>query len=157
MPRSAYSSAIATSIGQRIMQARDRRGLSQSQLAEQLDLSYQQVQKYEKGTSGITVGRLVQIAAVLDVDIEELLRDVLQVAEQTARYRPPGQHEIIVDTDELRLVKAYRRLPSAPWRTHLMDYVRLLGEGQALSSAQGAIEPDSPAGPQSGSRPGSSH
>jgi len=56
-------------IGKRVMMCRRERGLSQAALAEQLGISFQQLQKYEQGQNRITVARLAKIASELDVAI----------------------------------------------------------------------------------------
>jgi transcriptional regulator with XRE-family HTH domain len=56
-------------IGRRVRSLRLQRGLSQAKLADNLDLTFQQVQKYEKGINRISAGRLHKIAEVLDVPI----------------------------------------------------------------------------------------
>lgn len=60
---------INKKIGEKIRQLRKGWGLSQSELAEKIGVSFQQVQKYEKGSSAVSVARLQQISEVLDVDI----------------------------------------------------------------------------------------
>jgi transcriptional regulator with XRE-family HTH domain len=59
--------------GRRIRLARLDRQLSQSELGAALGISFQQVQKYEKGTNRITVGRLEQIAIALKITPHELM------------------------------------------------------------------------------------
>jgi transcriptional regulator with XRE-family HTH domain len=56
-------------VGYRVRAFRIQRGLSQQKLADQLGVSFQQVQKYEKGTDRIGVGRLQTIAVILEVPI----------------------------------------------------------------------------------------
>ena len=56
-------------IGLRIKKTRNLKNLSQMQLADQLNVSYQQVQKYEYGSSFVTVSRLKQISDVLSIPI----------------------------------------------------------------------------------------
>lgn len=56
-------------VGRRVREARTARGMSQSALAEKLGVSFQQVQKYEKGTNRIGSSRLWDICTVLDVPI----------------------------------------------------------------------------------------
>lgn len=55
--------------GELIKRLRKSKGLSQMRLAELLDVSYQQIQKYEKGVSSISIDRLKQIAKALDVPV----------------------------------------------------------------------------------------
>jgi transcriptional regulator with XRE-family HTH domain len=56
-------------VGERIRLRRTERGLTQEQLADALDVSYQQVQKYETGANRISAGRIYEIARKLGVDI----------------------------------------------------------------------------------------
>jgi transcriptional regulator with XRE-family HTH domain len=56
-------------VGQRVRIARLARGMSQSALAEAVGLTFQQIQKYEKGTNRISASRLFQFAQILGVDI----------------------------------------------------------------------------------------
>jgi transcriptional regulator with XRE-family HTH domain len=56
-------------IGRKIRALRLQRGLSQTSLAEGIGLTFQQVQKYEKGTNRVSAGRLQQIAELLDAPV----------------------------------------------------------------------------------------
>lgn len=60
-------------IGQRIRAARIAKGLSQEKLGEELGLTFQQVQKYEKGTNRVSGGRLLKIASLLDTSVAALV------------------------------------------------------------------------------------
>jgi transcriptional regulator with XRE-family HTH domain len=59
-------------IGVRIRTMRIDRGLSQGQLADKLGVSFQQVQKYEKGANRIGLARAIVVCRILDADISEL-------------------------------------------------------------------------------------
>ncbi|MEA2880559.1 MAG: hypothetical protein QOF14_5755 [Hyphomicrobiales bacterium] len=61
--------AADVEIGRKIRALRLERGLSQTDLADAIDLTFQQVQKYEKGTNRVSAGRLVQIADKLNTPI----------------------------------------------------------------------------------------
>jgi transcriptional regulator with XRE-family HTH domain len=61
--------SIDIGVGQRVRMRRMMLGISQEKLAEALGLSFQQVQKYEKGGNRIGAGRLQQIAAILQVPV----------------------------------------------------------------------------------------
>ena len=56
-------------VGRRVRALRLERGMSQEKLACALDLTFQQVQKYEKGTNRIGAGRLQRIAGILEVPV----------------------------------------------------------------------------------------
>ncbi len=59
-------------VGSRVRLFRTARGLSQSRLADDLGITFQQVQKYEKGTNRVSASRLFEIARLLGVGIPEL-------------------------------------------------------------------------------------
>lgn len=67
--QSKRSSQYDRHIGGRLRSARQMRRLSQSTLAEKLGLTFQQVQKYERGDNRISAGRLYEIAAILGMDV----------------------------------------------------------------------------------------
>ena len=60
-------------VGGRVRMRRLMIGMSQEALANQLGLTFQQVQKYEKGTNRVGAGRLPQIAQIFDIPIGSLL------------------------------------------------------------------------------------
>lgn len=66
-------SPIDAVVGQNIYRFRRMIGVSQTVLGGRLNVSFQQVQKYEKGTNRITVGALVEVANALNVNVKDLL------------------------------------------------------------------------------------
>jgi transcriptional regulator with XRE-family HTH domain len=69
-------------LGRKIKTLRREKGFSQSDLAERLKVSYQQIQKYENGTSSLSLDRLIAISKAL-----EILPEALLVEEKTEAYR----------------------------------------------------------------------
>jgi len=92
---------MGKTIGELIREMRKASGMSQAALAEKLGVSYQQVQKYEKG-GGITVSRLIQIAEAFGVPVNAFVSEP-DACQQTKPY--PSLSE-----DELRLLMLYRGL-----------------------------------------------
>ena len=70
------STSVHKNIGMRIRRSRMTAGLSQEQLAELLDITFQQVQKYENGKNRVSAGRLVDIAYYVSRPIEWFFNDV---------------------------------------------------------------------------------
>jgi transcriptional regulator with XRE-family HTH domain len=62
-----------TEIGRRLRLLRIERGLSQDELGSQLGISFQQVQKYEKGTNRMSAGRLAEVAKILKTSPHDLI------------------------------------------------------------------------------------
>jgi transcriptional regulator with XRE-family HTH domain len=105
-------------VGRRLRTYRLQRGLSQEKLADQLGVTFQQVQKYEKGTNRISAGRLQRISEVLDIPITEFFTP--------QRGGGSGQSEIfeLLDTAAaLRLVRAYSRIRDAKVQQALLFFV----------------------------------
>lgn len=74
-PRSVTQ--IDTIIGEQLRRARMARGITMQVLADKIDLSVQQVQKYEKGMNRVSVGTLLQLCGALDKSVAYFLRPVI--------------------------------------------------------------------------------
>ena len=83
---------MTDTIGQKIKQLRKERGFTQMDLAERVNVSYQQVQKYEKGETNLSVQRLSVIARALEVPITLFLGEpsygFIGTEEEPGTYRP---------------------------------------------------------------------
>jgi len=106
-------------VGRRLRTYRLQRGLSQEKLADQLGVTFQQVQKYEKGTNRISAGRLQRISEVLDIPITEFF---------TAQRGGGAAHnseifELLDTAAALRLVRAYSRIRDAKVQQALLYFV----------------------------------
>jgi transcriptional regulator with XRE-family HTH domain len=83
-----------------------QRGMSQEKLADQLGVTFQQVQKYEKGTNRIGAGRLQRISEVLDIPIADFYG-----TQKRGSTTPVGElFEFLDMATSLRLVRAYARI-----------------------------------------------
>ena len=92
-------------IGELIRKFRKTRGMSQMELAELMGVSYQQVQKYETGTSNLTIGRIRQLAGALGVSVYMLIPpggDM--VSDNVTDY----MHMTLEEQDLLRLFREIR-------------------------------------------------
>ncbi len=97
-------------IAERIRLARLAKGLSQERLGEALGVTFQQVQKYEKGVNRVSAGRLHQIAAVLDCDISYFFGDPQGSTESPSLS--PGELQLLMRMRSLQpdVRKALHRL-----------------------------------------------
>ena len=118
---------LETAIGKRISALRKERALSQEDLADRLSVSYQQVQKYEKGRTRISVSRLYDLAAALGVPLTELLPEEL-VTEGSTSAENAITGGFSLDRDEIRLLKLYRKVESERMRKIVLDYMRTINE-----------------------------
>ena len=70
------SNAVDIHVGQRVKARRNALGLSQESLGDSVGLTFQQIQKYEKGTNRISSSRLQQFAHILKVDVPWFFEDM---------------------------------------------------------------------------------
>jgi transcriptional regulator with XRE-family HTH domain len=107
-------------IAKRVRAMRLQRGLSQSQLSSVLQVTPQQVQKYEKGTDRISAGRLQQIAEVLQAPVAFFYEGGGE-ANGAPHVMPPSlDFDYLQSGEAMRLVRAYAQIPNRSVRLHLL-------------------------------------
>ena len=119
-------------IGQRMRQLREGAGLSQSEVGACLEVSYQQVQKYERGINRISVEKLQRLAEALKVPLTAFFEDTLPAAslqEQVEEGRPHYQLAPISGR-EYDVLRWFRALPDEAWRTHFVTLLKLVAQMQ---------------------------
>ena len=94
-------------IGELIRQMRKTSGMSQMQLADKIGVSYQQVQKYEKGINKLSLSRLKQISGALEVPVSMFLDE-----EEPLRVGQPKAMHTGLLNEEAKLLMLFRRLHS---------------------------------------------
>lgn len=99
-------------------------GLSQEELGEKLGVSYQQVQKYEKGISRLTVEKLLKIAHILDVQVDYFLKEMPSLVCET-----PAQYGGL-SSEETNLLRQYRAVADPSVR---LAFLRLIQSISRLS------------------------
>ena len=85
---------IDVHVGSRIRLRRTMLGLSQEKLGESLGITFQQVQKYEKGTNRVGASRLQNIAGILDAPVAFFFEDAPGDSRQPIRRLPPATRMI---------------------------------------------------------------
>lgn len=124
MARAALSSRDVE-IGARIRLARLQRSMTQQELARSLKLTFQQVQKYEKGANHVSAVRLHQIARLLDARIEYFYENLGGEEAGVQQGKPVVSLAEFVRTSEtLVLLTAFNRIRSKALRTCLLSLVR---------------------------------
>ena len=134
---------IDVHVGGRVRLRRTLLGLSQVKLAGTLGLTFQQVQKYEKGYNRIGSSRLYKIAKILDVPVSYFFDDIVmsqgatpepQVAESGARY----ESDPLARRETLELVRAYYRIGDPLTRKRVYELVKALGRAADEDPAKSA-------------------
>ncbi len=123
---------IDVHVGSRVRLRRNMLGLSQEKLGEAIGLTFQQVQKYERGANRIGASRLHDLSRVLDVPVSFFFdeTDPLRAPAIPAGFAEPGAE--IFDSDPLHkretveLVSAYNRIDDPALRRRLFDLAKAL-------------------------------
>src|SRR5438128_8974347 len=126
---------IDTHVGSRVRLRRNMLGLSQEKLGEAIGLTFQQVQKYERGANRIGASRLHDLSRVLDVPVSFFFDDTDPVKAPAipAGFAEPAAE--VFDVDPLRrretieLVRAYYRIDDSALRRRLFELARAAGRG----------------------------
>ena len=125
-------SAVDKHVGSRVRMQRILVGLSQGRLGEALGLTFQQVQKYEKGTNRIGASRLHGIASVLGVPVEFFYDGAPQSdARASGKARPVGRSpasDFLLTPDGIELVKGFMAITDRHVRRRIIDLVHALAD-----------------------------
>jgi transcriptional regulator with XRE-family HTH domain len=119
-------------VGSRVRMRRMMLGMTQEKLGAALDLTFQQVQKYEKGTNRIGASRLQQISHILQVPVSFFFEGApagggnpIEIEEAMS---PASLSEFLASADGLALTKAFMRIEDAKVRRRIVDLVEAIGE-----------------------------
>lgn len=119
-------------VGQRLRQRRTLLGMSQEKLAAAFGVSFQQVQKYERGANRISASRLHLLTKILDVPVGYFFEGLPSHLENREELE-----NVEVDTPDrmtsretLELVRAYYRITDPAVRRRFVDLVRAVGRSE---------------------------
>ncbi len=123
-------------VGERVKQRRVLLGMTQTGLGDAIGLTFQQVQKYERGANRIGASRLLAITRVLDVPIiyfiEDMPPEVATISPATkgrgkAKKLPGYESDIMVKRETLDLVRAYYKIEDADVRKGVYQLTKAMG------------------------------
>jgi len=121
-------SAIDTVVGQRIKARRQALKLTQTQLAEKIGVTFQQVQKYENGTNRVSAARLWNIAAVFEVPITFFFDSIDETLTED------GKNDVFADRGAMELIDLYTRLTDAQ-KQAVLSFLRSVAETDSSAAA----------------------
>jgi len=117
-------------VGSRVRMRRMMLSMSQEKLGDALGLTFQQVQKYEKGTNRIGASRLQQISQILQVPIafffegSPTMPGIGRVEGMKEAPSPAYVSDFLATSDGLTLTKAFMRIEDAKLRRRIVDLVK---------------------------------
>jgi len=123
---------VDTHVGSRVRLRRTMLGMSQEKLGEALGITFQQIQKYEKGSNRIGASRLQRISEVLNVAISFFFEDLPGGAASAGGLSEPSGPDYVVDflstSEGLQLNRAFVKISDPKVRRRIIDLVRSLGD-----------------------------
>ena len=127
-------------VGRQIRELRRRLHVSQEKLAETLGLTFQQVQKYEKGSNRVSASKLFEVAGALGVDVDYFFRGlarppthgVAEEAEPFVHAGPMTAEGVEIDRLFLEMKRKHRRL--------VLDMARALAAAEGGGAGEGESE-----------------
>lgn len=123
------ANAIDRKVGQRVRTRRLEIGMSQERLAELLGVTFQQVQKYEKGVNRIAVSRLWDISVALEMPVSKFFETV-SVARGVAEGRQEYVDDALATPEGAQLMAMFASIKSQKLRRKVLELVRTLTEDE---------------------------
>jgi transcriptional regulator with XRE-family HTH domain len=115
---------LEAQIGERIRSRRIRAGVSQENLGKPLGITFQQIQKYEKGTNRVSAGRLLKIAEVLECNVMDFFEGL-----HDSRTSSGAEFSKFLATKEgIEIVEAMMRIRTQQMRRTVIDIAEKLAE-----------------------------
>ena len=131
-------------IGKKVQTVRKLKGISQSDLADELDITFQQVQKYERGINRMSASRLYDFSKILKVSIgyffegygedfeDVIMGDAMGMAESDA---PTFEHQPISNRETMDVMRAYYRIKNSGTRKRILDLIKAVADEKDAAKA----------------------
>lgn len=136
---------IDVHVGYRLRLRRNLAGISQEQLGKASDLTFQQIQKYERGINRMGASRLFRIARILDVSVSYFFDEMPQGIVFSDLYgfsdneqekldgTPDNDKEVLYGRETLELVRAYHRIVDAKQRRRVLELIKSMADDSDTS------------------------
>ena len=123
----AQANTVDTHVGQRIRDKRNERGMSQTEVANALGVTFQQVQKYERGTNRVGASRLFDLSRILSVPIQYFFAGLNNQSTPIEKEDDNVIH--LMKPDTVELVEAYYKVESPQIRRQILSTIRSISFG----------------------------
>lgn len=121
-------------IGKKLRQLRNIRGISQDSLANESGITFQQIQKYEKGVNRISASRLYDFSKILNVDVKTFFDPIL--AEDANESKGFGfaesetsifdKGDVFESKETIGLVREYYKISDPAKRKHIVEIIKAM-------------------------------
>jgi transcriptional regulator with XRE-family HTH domain len=129
---------VDTHVGKRLKLRRTMMGLSQEAVAKAVGITFQQVQKYEKGTNAMNAGRLFEFARFLNVPVAYFFEGLDKFSGATAAGFAESEAEKfahknrVSDRESLEMMKGFMKINDQTIRKRIADLVRAIVENKPI-------------------------
>jgi transcriptional regulator with XRE-family HTH domain len=125
---------IDTHVGLRIRQRRALLGMSQTSLSQAVGLTFQQIQKYEKGRNRTSASMLYEFAKILDVPVAYFFEGsptdgTIKPPRSKSRTARNNESDISTKRETLELVRAYYKIRNNSVREHIYKLIKAVADG----------------------------
>jgi transcriptional regulator with XRE-family HTH domain len=118
-------------VGARIRMRRKILGVSQERLADDLGLTFQQIQKYERGANRVSASKLYEIAKSLQSPVGYFFEGLVDANTGMAETGDAFVHDFLMTDEGLELATVFPRISRAKVRRRILDLVRSMAEEEA--------------------------
>lgn len=135
MKKKGTAQPVDKHVGQRLRTRRSLMGMSQEKLANEVGITFQQIQKYERGVNRISSSRLYQFSKILSVPIDYFFEEIekdkysrgMSDNDQDAFHGIEGDKaDIMTRKETIKLVREYYKLDSDKKRKSVIDLIKIL-------------------------------
>lgn len=133
-PRTTFH-PIDAYVGKRLRFRRKMQSMSQTKLGDAVGLTFQQIQKYERGANRIGASRLFEFSQILEVPVSYFFDDMPDEIKETGGARQALDENIesamldpMLEPDSVALVRAYGKITDASVRKSMFNLAKILGK-----------------------------
>lgn len=125
---------IDAHVGKKLRQRRTMMGLSQEAVAKSVGITFQQVQKYEKGTNAMNARRLYEFATFMNIPVAYFFEGLEQSAKASGFAETASEtfDHGVSDREALEMMKAFKRIKEQVVRKRMADLVRAVADNKTL-------------------------
>ncbi len=131
--------SVDVHVGNRLRLRRTLLGVSQEKLASAIGLTFQQIQKYEKGLNRISAGKLYQLSKVLDISVQYFYDNITQASnnskagladnpQDTFKYAPDNDKDILEQKETHDLLKVYYSIEDENTRKDILKFIKSMAQ-----------------------------
>ena len=123
----AQANTVDTHVGRRIRDKRNERGMSQTEVANAIGVTFQQVQKYERGTNRVGASRLFDLSRILSVPVQYFFEGLNNQPTPIEKEDDNVIH--LMKPDTVELVEAYYKVENLQVRRQILSTIRSISFG----------------------------